>query len=101
MNVDECQIDTVIERLQTFHAVKSMDDVRSVFGRQRVADELVNSACIISDEYFRLSLLHQKYPSSAHRTRNAERRETFKVGARTVEFLANLCLGQVKRFWVN
>jgi hypothetical protein len=91
MNVDECQLDTVVERLQAFHAVKSMDDVRNVFGRQRVANELVNSACIISDEYFRLSLL-PKYPPSADRTRNAERPETFKVGAETKGFLANLCL---------
>src|SRR4029079_3972697 len=99
MNVDECQIDTMVERLQAFHAVKSMDDVRNVFGRQRVANKLVNSACIISDKYFRRSLLHQNYPPSAHRNENAERPQTFKVGTGTDEFLANLCLDKCRGFY--
>src|SRR5262245_4474995 len=56
----------MIERLQAFHAVKSMNDVRSEFGWQCIANELVNSVCIVSDEYFRLFLLHQKSPLSTH-----------------------------------
>ena len=50
----------VVERLQAFHAVESMDNIRNVFRWQRVANELVNRICIVSDEYFCLSLLHQE-----------------------------------------
>ena len=68
MNIDECQVDPMIERLQAFHAVESVNDIRNVFRRQRVANELVNRICVVSDEYFRLFLLHQKYPLiSPHR----------------------------------
>jgi len=59
----------------------------------------VNSACIISDKYFRRSLLHQNYPPSAHRNENAERPQTFKVGTGTDEFLANLCLDKCRGFY--
>ena len=88
MNVDECQIDTVVERLQTFHAVESMNNIRNVFRRQRVANELVNRICIVSDEYFRLFLLHQKIPSMDL----ALKMRSDPVGTEIEGSLANLCL---------
>jgi hypothetical protein len=66
VNVDECQIDTVVERLEAFHAIKSMHNIRGELGWERVANELVNRICVVSDKYFCLFLLHQKCPLSAH-----------------------------------
>jgi hypothetical protein len=40
-----------------------MNNIRNVFRRQRVANELVDRICIVGDEYFRLFLLHQRIPS--------------------------------------
>jgi hypothetical protein len=68
VNVDERHVDAAIERLQAFDAVERVHGVG--FGRQGIAEQLMDSERIVGDEYLQCLLLHGSLPLRPGITRN-------------------------------